>query len=489
VERPIFEHSFKSLQETFTVTYPDESQLNLVFGTPNRPIMFSGIVPKVARWLSDHRYPITIHREYKGTGYKCGQLDSILEGFQPSLTPREYQRKAVDILLQTARGSVELATGSGKTLVIAMLLHCLQRLGTKRFLVIVDTLELLAQLRADLGGFLGQQIGEISRGCFEMQSVVVASVQTLYRHTEALKTVQCIIVDEAHLVGAPKFFDSVVKSKAHLRYGFSGTYTRSIKQERILLDAATGPKLMEYTTSQLVTDGFAPKPIVTIVKLRAPRDWHRSLPLPILQRIFIQGNKVLNRLAVAFARYHYRQDHQVLLFVKLVNHGSNLTESLGSHGIPQEDIAFVNGSVPKLKRLKILDDFRKGHLRVVVSTNVWMKGINVPAVDAVINLTGEASTIGCRQRTGRGLRLGGMSDNFYLYDFYHRGPRALECASQKRCNEYLSEPAFQVDYISEKDAWARFDLPREKYKDITTAERPHVGDGRVPLPANPRLEL
>src|SRR5689334_6551709 len=71
---------------------------------------------------------------------------------QLRLTPRSYQREAVDAWLREgSRGVVVLPTGAGKTVVA---FDAIARMGV-RTLVVVPTIELLRQWRAGLAEHLG----------------------------------------------------------------------------------------------------------------------------------------------------------------------------------------------------------------------------------------------------------------------------------------------------------------------------------------------
>ena len=59
-----------------------------------------------------------------------------------------------------------------------------------------------------------------------------------------------------------------------------------------------------------------------------------------------------------------------------------LVENLKQHGIQCE---YFSGAVPQEKRLKVLEDFRKGKIRIVVATDVAGRGLHVDNISHVIN--------------------------------------------------------------------------------------------------------
>ena len=59
-----------------------------------------------------------------------------------------------------------------------------------------------------------------------------------------------------------------------------------------------------------------------------------------------------------------------------------ITKFLQMRGI---DAECIHGDIPQRKREQVMDKFRRGELRVFVSTDVAARGIDVSDVDAVIN--------------------------------------------------------------------------------------------------------
>ncbi len=74
--------------------------------------------------------------------------------------------------------------------------------------------------------------------------------------------------------------------------------------------------------------------------------------------------------------------NRVLLFGNRRDTTRRLAENLDRHGIQCE---YLSGAVNQEKRLRILDGFRKGKIRVVVATDVAGRGLHVDNITHVIN--------------------------------------------------------------------------------------------------------
>ena len=120
------------------------------------------------------------------------------------LPPRPYQTEAVDATLTasatgTQRGLISLPTGTGKTIIFALLLQ--QRGG--RSLVLAHRDELIQQAVDTLhmvDGALAIGVGKAARDAIQAPTVV-ASVQTLARPQRLERLTadfSTVVVDEAH---------------------------------------------------------------------------------------------------------------------------------------------------------------------------------------------------------------------------------------------------------------------------------------------------
>jgi superfamily II DNA or RNA helicase len=128
-------------------------------------------------------------------------------------TGDNVQQEAMNALLTSRGGILQLACGKGKTVVA---IDLIARRGVPA-IVIVDTTQLVKQWRDSIMFFLGlkeEEIGMIGDGEFDWKKpVVIASYTTLANRAddfpeEARRWFGTIIWDEAHHVAAPKFSKS-----------------------------------------------------------------------------------------------------------------------------------------------------------------------------------------------------------------------------------------------------------------------------------------
>ncbi|MCF8128846.1 MAG: ATP-dependent RNA helicase RhlB, partial [Deltaproteobacteria bacterium] len=106
---------------------------------------------------------------------------------------------------------------------------------------------------------------------------------------------------------------------------------------------------------------------------------------------------------------------RVLVFVNRRDQTRRLSERLRRYRI---NCAILSGEVPQNKRIKTLENFRKGKVRVLVATDVAARGLHVDGISHVINFTLPQDPEDYVHRIGRTGRAGasGISVSFACED-------------------------------------------------------------------------
>ncbi len=129
-----------------------------------------------------------------------------------------------------------------------------------------------------------------------------------------------------------------------------------------------------------------------------------------------------------------RDLRRVMVFANRRDETRRLAERLRAHGI---DCALLSGDVPQKKRMRILDDFRLGKIRVLVTTDVAGRGIHIDGVSHVVNYTLPYEPEDYVHRIGRTGRAGASGTaisfaceegGFYLPEIEEFIGRSLPCS-------------------------------------------------------------
>ena len=129
---------------------------------------------------------------------------------------------------------------------------------------------------------------------------------------------------------------------------------------------------------------------------------------------------------------------RVMVFANRRDQTRKLTDMLQAHNI---SCALLSGDVPQDKRVKTLENFRGGKIKVLVATDVAGRGIHVDGVSHVVNFTLPEQTDDYVHRIGRTGRAGasGTSVSFACEDDAFMIPQIEEAIGRKLPSLYPAE--------------------------------------------------
>jgi len=116
-------------------------------------------------------------------------------------------------------------------------------------------------------------------------------------------------------------------------------------------------------------------------------------------------------------------DSKVLVFVNTKVQADNLSTKLWKEGFQADS---MHGGRPQETRLSVLKRFREGELRLLVVTDVFARGLDIPSVSHVVIFEmGEIEDYIHRiGRTGRGV--GGTGHALVFFEYWPGGPKIAE---------------------------------------------------------------
>ncbi len=383
----------------------------------------------------------------------------------PRTALRNYQAHATDSAMRAGRGIIQIATGGGKTLLAAHLIH---RLG-KKTLFFVHTRELLHQTAEVFGKELGVAIGRLGDGRIELADITVATVQTAGRVfgmrgtkrrapddddesdiaerptplkerkdeiASAIANAGVVIFDECHHVPAETFYKIAFQtSGARFRFGLSATPWRDDGHD-LLLEAALGEKICAVTCSDLIEAGFLVAPQITMERSPRLRFIGHRPSYPEIYQTAIVENQARNRVIAERARAWSAQGRSVLVLVAQIEHGRRLQELM-----PEAQFAYGNLET-ETRRQFIADLERKLH-PILIATTLADEGLDIPSLDALILAGGGKSDTKAYQRIGRALRPSAQKTCAYVMDFFDNVPYLQE-HSLARLGLYRLEPRWEI---------------------------------------------
>lgn len=297
-------------------------------------------------------------------------------------TPTPVQAKAIPAVLSGRDVLAAAQTGTGKTGAFALpLLQRLMQQGVPagangvRALILVPTRELAEQVHQDIQAYaahlplrslvayggvsINPQMMKLRKGV----DVIVATpgrLLDLHRQNAVrFERLQALVLDEADRMldlGFARELDALFRALPERRQTllFSATFSSEVRQmaDGLLYDALSIDVSPRNAAAQSVKQWLVPV------------DKKRKTEL--FQHL-----------------WHTRRWQQALVFGKTRKGVEQLTAELIANGIAADSI---HGDKPQPSRLKALQRFKAGEVRVLVATDVAARGLDIEALPLVVNL-------------------------------------------------------------------------------------------------------
>lgn len=81
-----------------------------------------------------------------------------------------------------------------------------------------------------------------------------------------------------------------------------------------------------------------------------------------------------------------------------------------------DSVEFVTGDVSRAVRTEYAERMRAGALDLVVATDAWATGLDIPGLRSVVIACGGKARVGLKQRAGRGCRRADCKVSFTIFD-------------------------------------------------------------------------
>lgn len=425
--------------------------------------------PPYLKWderESLHRAPASEYAPLVRTILKAGfeLLDKARAYDELSLAPlaerkpRPFQAAALRAWNEAkGRGVVVLPTGSGKSHVAILAISTVQR----STLVVAPTLDLVRQWYDLLRTTFEQEVGIVGGGQHDVQALTVTTYDSAYLHMENFgNRFGLVVFDECHHLPGQSYALTARLCLSPYRLGLTATPDRADGRNELLgeligdivyqqeITDLSGEYLAEYETERVVVDlsseERAEYEISRETYLAFVRSQGIQMGSPRGFTDFImrasrteQGRRALaayrRQRALSLAASGKLKYLNHLLFV----HRSDRTiiftqDNATAYSVSQRFLIPVITHQTKVKeRSDILAAFHDGRYRAVVTSKVLNEGVDIPAANVAIVLSGSGSVMEHVQRLGRILRRQD-GKKAILYEIVAKGTSETSTSDRRR---------------------------------------------------------
>ena len=379
-------------------------------------LIYRGLLPRVLEFAQQRSYPVTNDVPHTPSDLVHGALEALVH--ELPLTPRVYQLQAIEAMLRDKRGIVLSPTGSGKSLIIYLLMRMLD----EPTLIVVPTTGLVAQMVSDFASY-GMDVAEVQtiqggRSKDVTAKVVVSTWQSIYDLPQNyFGQFRCVIVDEVHLAKAKSLTGLLEKcTQSPYRFGFTGTLDDT-QAHRLILEGLFGSVTKVTTTKDLVASkDLTPLRVKMCVLTYPPdvcKDFRKSLYQDELEFLVTHPT----RLEIVSQMAANAKGNVLVLFNFVEKHGKPLYQRIQELA-PDRGVHFVSGEVVADERERIRQWVTNGEQQIIVASYGTMAtGVNIPNLHMIIFASPSKSKIRVLQSIGRSLRLHATKSYATLIDF------------------------------------------------------------------------
>lgn len=319
---------------------------------------------------------VTTYKDFDEMGIPDAILRGIFGyGFEK---PSEIQKKAIVPIREGRDVLAQAQSGTGKTgaFAIGTMSRIDPALKKPQVLVLVPVRELAEQIQyvasnigchvpivtyaATGGNPVHQDIRALEKGVHFLIGTPGRVYDLMNRGVLQRQYLKVLVMDEADQMLEDRFREQVM---CILNMGFP-------KETRVALFSATMPDEVVEFTRELLQD-----PVRILVK-------PEEVTLEGIKQYYVTMSKEEWKYDAVCDLYQHLNIGQAIIYCNKKQKAEWLAEKMSSQGFP---VSYIHGDMDVTERRRRMTDFRVGKIRVLISTDMLARGIDVQAVSLVIN--------------------------------------------------------------------------------------------------------
>lgn len=339
---------------------------------------------------------LKVHRTFESMNLRPELLKGIYSyGFE---APSAIQSRAIMQIISGKDTIAQAQSGTGKTATfsIGMLQALEPKLRQTQALVLSPTRELATQINSvimNLGNYMsihthactgGKQVGEDTKKLGQGQHIVSGTpgrvLDVIKRRHLQTRSVKMLVLDEADELMTKGFKEQIYEIYRQL----------PLAVQVVVVSATLTREVLEMTAK------FTTDPVRILVK-------REDVTLEGIKQYYIQCEREEWKFDTLCDLYDNLTITQAVIFCNTKAKVTWLAEQLRKANFA---VVAMHGDMKQDERDLIMNDFRSGHSRVLISTDVWARGIDVQQVSLVINYDLPMDKENYVHRIGRSGRFG-----------------------------------------------------------------------------------
>jgi len=339
---------------------------------------------------------------------------------------RDYQIEAIYQGIYNNRSILLSPTGSGKSLIIYVIMRWHLE-NDKKCLIVVPTTSLVEQLFSDFEDYSSANGWDTSEYCQKLYSgfskdftkeVLLTTWQSIFRQPKNwFDQFDVLFGDEAHQFKA-RSLTSIMEKLTDTKYriGTTGSLDDS-KINKLVLEGVFGPVYKVTTTKKLMDSQKLSELRINGIILKYDESIRKEMNKATYpqEMDFIVRNEKRNKFIRNLTLK--TEGNTLLLFQYVEKHGKILFDLISTKVDENRKVFFIHGGTEVADRENIRHIVAEENNAIIIASfGVYSTGINIPSIENIIFASPSKSKIRNLQSIGRGLRLNNGKTYCSLYD-------------------------------------------------------------------------
>jgi len=385
--------------------------------------IYFGLIPYIQEFCETREYELEIDRDVNLTcNFSLVEAKQFISTLNLPFEVRDYQLNSYVQAIRNHRLLILSPTGSGKSLILYLILRSMLDMDMKKGLLIVPTTSLVEQMFSDF-----QSYGfDSDKYCHKQYAgkdkttkkfLTITTWQSIYNlGPDYFEDFDFVFGDESHLFKAQsltKIMTQLVNTK--YRIGTTGTLDGT-QTHKLVLEGLFGPVFHSTTTKELIDANHLAEFGIKCLILKHPKEmcqnskkWDYNSEIQYLVSNPTR-NAFISNLALSLS------GNSLILYNLVEKHGKNLFKII-SENAKNRKVFFVHGKTDVEDREQIRAITEKENDAIIVASyGTFSTGINIKNLHNVIFASPSKSRIRNLQSIGRGLRKGDNKEKATLFD-------------------------------------------------------------------------
>lgn len=386
-------------------------------------IVYLGLVNEIKEFCDSRNYEVVIDPKITQTKeFSKLEAEKFISTLKLPFPVRDYQLNSFIETINSRRIVIVSATGSGKSLILYLIIRFLQQTHNK-CLLIVPNVSLVKQMYNDFidYGYDSEKHCHMIFSGQEKESdkfLYISTFQSLHniKNVDYFKKFSIVLNDETHRATAKSITNIMEKCvNAQYRIGTTGSLDNELVNT-LIITGLFGPVFYATKTSDLIKKNQLSNFIIKCIVLK-----HTGENCKALKRSDFQSE--LKYLITHKKRNHFISKlvstlkNNTLILFNYIEHGKVLYNIINSIIDSNRKVFLIYGDIDASIREEMRKEIESNSDAIVIASyGVYSTGINIKNLHNVIFASPSKSRIRNLQSIGRILRLHESKDIATLYD-------------------------------------------------------------------------